>query len=91
MFTWTIASSVAHRYHSVPLDILLYGLASTVSVTRVTSAQHFPSDVFVGTTLGYLIGSYVAHKPASDFPIRGKSKFRQMPAAILQHVTIGAQ
>ena len=88
MFTWTIASSVAHQYHSVPLDLLMYGLASTVSVTRVTSAQHFPSDVFVGSVLGYLIGDYVAHKPASNFPIRGKSKFRQMPAAILQHVTI---
>jgi membrane-associated phospholipid phosphatase len=91
MFTWTIASSVAHQYHSVPLDILLYGLASSVSVTRVTSAQHFPSDVFVGSILGYLIGDYVAHKPASNFPIRGKSKFRQMPAAVLQHVSIGVQ
>jgi len=91
MFTWTIASSVAHQYHSIPLDILMYGLASTVSVTRVTSAQHFPSDVFVGSVLGYLIGDYVAHKPPSDFPIRGKSKFKQMPAAILQHVSIGAQ
>ena len=28
MFTWTIASTVAHEYHSMPLDILMYGLAS---------------------------------------------------------------
>ena len=91
MFTWTIASSVAHQYHSVPLDILMYGLASTVSVTRVTSAQHFPSDVFVGTVLGYLIGDYVAHKPERGFPVRAQSKFKRVPDAILQHVTIGIQ
>jgi membrane-associated phospholipid phosphatase len=91
MFTWTIASTIAHQYHSIPLDIALYGLASTVSVTRVTSAEHFPADVFVGSVLGYLIGNYVAHKPESGFPVRAQSKFKRVPNAILQHVTIGVQ
>jgi len=91
MFTWTIASAVVHQYHSVPLDILMYGIATTVSTTRVTAGQHFPADVFVGSVFGYLIGDYVAHKPESGFPIRGESKFKQVPNAILQHVTIGAQ
>jgi membrane-associated phospholipid phosphatase len=91
MFAWTIASTVAHQYHSVPLDLLLYGLASSVSVTRVTAGQHFPSDVFVGSILGYLIGDYVAHKPESGFPVRTHSKFKRVPDAILQHVTIGIQ
>ena len=48
MFTWTIASTIAHQYHSVPLQILLYGIATTVSTTRVTAGQHSPSDVLVG-------------------------------------------
>ena len=91
MFTWTIASSVAHQYHSVPLDILMYGLAATVTTTRVTASQHYPADVFVGSILGYLVGDYVAHKPESGLPIRGRSKFRQMPIAVLQHVSIGVQ
>lgn len=91
MFTWTIASTVAHQYHSVPLDIVMYGLATTVSTTRVTAGQHFPSDVFVGSVLGYLIGNYVAHKPESGFPIRGQSKLRRVPDAILEHVSIGVQ
>lgn len=91
MFTWTIASTVAHRYHSVPLDILMYGVATTVSTTRVTAGQHFPSDVFVGSLLGFLIGNYVAHKPESGFPIRRQSKFRQVPDALLEHVSIGVQ
>ncbi len=90
MFAWTIASSVAHRYHSIPLDILMYGLATTVSTTRVTAGQHFPSDVFVGSIFGYLIGDYVAHKPEGPFPIRA-SKFQRVRNAVLEHVTIGAE
>ncbi len=90
MFTWTIASTVAHQYHSIPLDLLMYGMATTVSVTRVTAGQHFPSDVLVGSVFGYFIGDYVAHKPASRFPVR-VSKFARARDAVLQHVSIGVQ
>jgi hypothetical protein len=90
MFTWTIASSVAHQYHSIPLDLAMYGLASTVSVTRVTAAQHFPSDVFVGSILGYLIGDYVAHKPEEVGPIRS-SKLQRVRNAVLEHIDIGVE
>ncbi|HZP23499.1 MAG TPA: phosphatase PAP2 family protein [Terriglobales bacterium] len=90
MFTWTIASAVAHQYHSIPLDLLVYGLASTVSVTRVTAGQHFPSDVLVGTVLGYFVGDYVAHKEASGFPTRA-GKLQRVRDALLEHVTIGVE
>lgn len=90
MFTWTIASSVAHQYHSIPLDIAMYGMASTVSVTRVTAGQHFPSDVFVGSILGYLIGDYVAHKTEEVGPIRA-SKLQRVRNALLEHVDIGIE
>jgi membrane-associated phospholipid phosphatase len=92
MFTWTIAATVAHQYHSLPLDLLLYGMASTVSVTRVTAGQHFPSDVIVGSVLGYLIGNYVSHKPGSGLPIPiRESKFVRVRDAVLEHVAIGVQ
>jgi PAP2 superfamily len=90
MFTWTIASAVAHQYHSIPLDLALYGLASTVTVTRVTGGQHFPSDVFVGSILGYLIGDYVAHKQEKVGPIRA-GKFGRVRNALLEHVEIGIE
>lgn len=90
MFTWTIASAVAHQYHSIPLDLALYGLASTVTVTRVTAGQHFPSDVFVGSILGYLIGDYVAHKTENVGPIRA-NKIQRVRNALLEHVDIGIQ
>ena len=91
MFTWTIASTVAHQYHSLPLRILLYGAATTVSVTRVTSGEHFPSDVLVGSVFGYLIGAYVSNKPAANYPIRSQNRLEKVQQAILQHVTIGVQ
>lgn len=90
MFTWTIASAVAHQYHSVPLDLALYGLASTVTVTRVTAGQHFPSDVFVGSILGYLIGDYVAHKAENVGPIRA-SKIQRVRNALLEHVDVSIE
>jgi PAP2 superfamily len=90
MFTWTIASAVAHQYHSIPLDLALYGLASTVTVTRVTAGQHFPSDVFVGSILGYLIGDYVAHKQQEVGPIRA-GKLERVRNALLEHVDIGVE
>jgi len=34
----------------------------------VTSLKHFPSDAFVGSVLGYLIGGYVVrHHAGQDF------------------------
>jgi hypothetical protein len=90
MFTWTIASAVAHQYHSIPLDLAMYGLASTVTVTRVTAGQHFPSDVFVGSILGYLIGDYVAHKQEQVGPIRA-GKLERVRNALLEHVDIGIE
>ncbi len=90
MFTWTIASAVAHQYHSIPLDLAMYGLASTVTVTRVTAGQHFPSDVFVGSILGYLIGDYVAHKQEQVGPIRA-GKLERARNALLEHVDIGIE
>jgi membrane-associated phospholipid phosphatase len=58
-FTWTMASVVAHEYPKPWVRWLVYGTATTVSVTRVTGLKHFPSDVAVGGTFGYLIGQQV--------------------------------
>ena len=36
-----------------------YGFASAVSLSRIGGLNHFPSDVVVGTSMGYLIGRYL--------------------------------
>jgi membrane-associated phospholipid phosphatase len=56
---WSIASVVAHEYPAPLTQIAVYGLATTVSASRVLGKQHFPSDVFVGAALGWLIGRQV--------------------------------
>ncbi len=61
IFTWTAASTIAHEYPKPWVEWLTYGTATAVSVTRFTSLQHFPSDVVVGSTLGFLIGRHIFH------------------------------
>jgi hypothetical protein len=59
MVTWSIASVLAHEYPGPLTEVFAYGLAAGVSVARVTGKEHFPSDVLVGSTLGWLIGREV--------------------------------
>lgn len=61
MFSWAMASVVAHEYPRPWVQLLAYGAASSVSVSRIMGRNHFASDVFVGTALGYLIGSHIFH------------------------------
>jgi len=56
---WAVASVVAHEYPGALTQIAAYGLASTVTLTRVTSKQHFSSDVVVGTALGWYFARQV--------------------------------
>jgi hypothetical protein len=59
MNVWAFAHVVAGQYDGIATKAVVYGVASTVSVSRVLARQHFPSDVVVGSTFGYLIGGYV--------------------------------
>jgi hypothetical protein len=61
MFTWAMASVVAHEYPRPWVKALAYGAATSVSLGRFFAHQHFASDTFVGTTLGYFIGTHIFH------------------------------
>lgn len=61
MNIWAFARVVTGQYNGIATKAILYGLATTVSVSRVIARQHFPSDVVVGSTLGWLVGGYVLH------------------------------
>ncbi len=56
---WSIAGVVAHEYPGPVTQILAYGLASFVGYSRIRARQHFPSDVFVGSMMGNLIGQNI--------------------------------
>src|SRR5207302_11070064 len=47
-----------HEYPGPLTKLAAYGLASAVTLTRVTGKQHFPSDVIIGSALGW----YFAHE-----------------------------
>ncbi|MGH9511117.1 MAG: phosphatase PAP2 family protein [Terriglobales bacterium] len=64
--TFAFARVIASEYPSKPVQIGAYAFALAVSASRVTAREHFPSDVLVGGTLGYLIGGYVIHHHATD-------------------------
>ena len=59
---WSSAAVIASEYPGPLTEIAAYGLATGVSVTRVLARQHFPSDVLVGSAVGWMIGRYVVHK-----------------------------
>jgi hypothetical protein len=56
---WSIASVWAHEYPGWLSQLGAYSLASAVTITRVTAKQHFPSDVVVGSALGWYFGRQV--------------------------------
>ena len=64
---WAIAAVISHRHAQRRwIPPVAYGLAGLVSVSRLTQRAHFPSDVFVGATLGFLIGRHVARSAEPD-------------------------
>lgn len=38
--------------------VAAYGMAPAISLSRISSSAHFPSDVFLGSVLGYAITRY---------------------------------
>jgi membrane-associated phospholipid phosphatase len=57
---FSIATIFARRYSShrwVPW--VAYGAATLVGFSRLSLQQHFPSDVFVGAAIGYVISRFV--------------------------------
>jgi len=56
---WSVASVWAHEYPGWFSQMAAYGLASAVTLTRVTAKQHFPSDAIIGSALGWYFGRQV--------------------------------
>ena len=66
---FSVATIFARRYPThrwVPW--VAYGAACMVGVSRVTLQAHFPSDVFAGAAIGYVISRFVVlGRHSSDF------------------------
>jgi membrane-associated phospholipid phosphatase len=59
---WALAAVVATEYGNHKwVPYASYGYAAFIDVARVLSQEHFTSDVFVGSAIGFFIGRYVVH------------------------------
>jgi membrane-associated phospholipid phosphatase len=64
MAATSVAAVIAHRYRKhrwVPF--VAYGLAGAISFSRITGSNHFPSDVFFGGAMGFVIARYAVLPP----------------------------
>jgi membrane-associated phospholipid phosphatase len=61
---WSIAGVIAHEYPGVLPKLFAYGAAAAVDYSRIHGRQHFPSDVLVGSVLGYLVAESVYRRHA---------------------------
>ena len=63
---WSVATVVAERYRhrGKPwIPVLAYAMATAISVSRITESAHFPSDVWLGASLGYSIAKFQTLRP----------------------------
>jgi hypothetical protein len=76
LMVWSVASVLAHEYPGPLTQVMAYGLATGVSVARVSGRNHFTSDVVVGSAMGWLIGRqvYKAHHD-TELPGAGYGTF----------------
>jgi len=59
MMSFSIATVFSRRYAKHKwVPILAYTVASAISFSRITTASHFPSDVFLGAGLGFVVARF---------------------------------
>jgi hypothetical protein len=59
--SFAFAALVAHRYPKNKwVKWGAYALATGVSLSRYPAKKHYPSDILIGATLGYVTGTYLA-------------------------------
>lgn len=80
MLAWTLAGVVAGQYPSKWVQVVVYSLASSVSVTRVLGQEHFPTDVLTGGAAGWLIGHYVFEEHQSHHVKKKRQKEAMTPS-----------
>ncbi len=85
--SFALARVIASEYPSRPVQMATYAFALAISASRVTARQHFPSDVLVGGTFGYLIGGYVVRHHTDETLSAG---FSFVPIVDMPTHTVGA-
>jgi membrane-associated phospholipid phosphatase len=61
MFTWSMATVLAREYPRNWVRVVAYGTALTVTASRLLAQDHWSSDMFVGSAVGFAIGTHIFH------------------------------
>ena len=68
--SFAVATIFAYEYRDhIAVPVTAYAVATLVSLSRVSARRHWVSDIFVGSSSGFLIGRYVyKHHHNPDLP-----------------------
>ena len=72
---FAVASVIASVYDNAVIPPLAYGIAGITALNRVQHNAHWPSDVFVGSAIGYFTGKLVV----SSHRTSGNGKLSLVP------------
>lgn len=56
---FAVATTIADQSEEIHVDVLSYSLATLVAVSRVHDNQHWLSDVFIGSVIGYVVAKKI--------------------------------
>ncbi len=57
---FAVATTVAENSDEVYVDVLAFGLATLAALSRVHDNEHWFSDIFIGSTLGYFVAKKIS-------------------------------
>ena len=77
-----LARVVAGEYPRWQVAVPAYAVAETIGVSRTLANEHFPSDLLVGQTIGFLTGSYIL-----DHRSLYRGNKRRLAAKVLESTT----
>ena len=61
---FSVATVVSYRYRNHKwVPFAAYGLATAIGLSRIATEAHFPSDVFLGSAIGYAVARYQTVRP----------------------------
>ena len=74
---FAVAAVIANQSEKFSIDFLAYSLAALAAVSRVHNNEHWMSDVFIGSVIGYLVGNKISalNKPGDSNKVRLSFQF----------------
>lgn len=63
---FSVATIIAEHSKEFLVDVLVYGMASLVAISRIHKNKHWASDVFIGSAIGFFVGKKISDLNRGD-------------------------